>query len=629
MLCPPLSDPWSLPDSPVRTDAAGVVETALVSPFASKLASRSVAAGLAWILVLLFWLLDILGHGLPARVDRIAVLAALVATAVWLGALLVRRVSGRKGRDLALALLLPALIMLSLAVRFTGLSHEVEGRYYADEGTYYHHASKIVGGQPLRLSFVYPHLMYYADALVLWLASLFPGVVAGWAGLVGVTEPLGVSWLVLRSVVGLLSALTVLPVFRIGEWMGGVWAGALGSLLLILSPLYNEGSHLNICDVPSAFFAAVCLFFVARLVEEERTADYLLAGVAAGLAAGSKYPAGLVAVAVVAVWIRWRIARRDLRLGLLWAGLAAIAAFLLVMPSLVIFPEAAFEGRRGVFFGARQYGRGGWLGVMPRSNVAAYTEDLAWSFGLPALLAGLSGLGLYFAAGRERRRWLWLAAYPVAYLTLISSMHMVVKRNLYPAIPILAVFLGVGIAACVERLARLRQPGLRAALAAGLAAVCLWLPADRTARQAIGLASPSTREVAADWIRENVPRGASIAKESYTPNFPEGEYEVLHRRFVTRLSLAELRRFDYVLVANAAYLRFQNPAALTRPHQRQMAERYREIFRSFELVKEWPPTDLRTGPVVRLYRPKPSPPWPPSPVRPPHPHPERERGDPH
>jgi len=233
--------------------------------------------------------------------------------------------------------------------------------------------------------------------------------------------------------------------------------------------------------------------------------------------------------------------------------------------------------------------------------VAAYAQDLAWSFGLPALVAGLSGLVLFFVAGRERRRWIWLTAYPLAYLTLVSSMHMVVKRNLYPAIPILAMFLGVGIAAFVERL---RPPELRTVLAAGLAAVCLWLPVDRTARQAIGLARPSTRELAAAWIRANVPRGASIAKEAYTPNFPPGEYEVLHRRFVTRLPMAELRRFDYVLVANAAYIRFQDPAALTRPHQRQMAERYQEIFRSFELVKEWVPTDVRTGPVLRLYRPR-------------------------
>ena len=75
----------------------------------------------------------------------------------------------------AAGLLLPALLALSLLVRCTGLAHEAEGRYYADEGTYYHHAKGIEAGQPLRLSFTYPHLLYDLDAVALWLLRLFPG----------------------------------------------------------------------------------------------------------------------------------------------------------------------------------------------------------------------------------------------------------------------------------------------------------------------------------------------------------------------------------------------------------------------------------------------------------------------
>ena len=67
--------------------------------------------------------------------------------------------------------------------------------------------------------------------------------------------------------------------FGIGAPASGQWAGAMAALLLIFSPLYNAGSHLNTCDVPSAFFAALCLLFVARLIDEERTRDYLLAGI--------------------------------------------------------------------------------------------------------------------------------------------------------------------------------------------------------------------------------------------------------------------------------------------------------------------------------------------------------------
>jgi hypothetical protein len=560
-----------------------------------------VAAAL-WAVVLLLWGMDVGGASPPPLLCRAAVVLAFAATTVWVFRWLLGRLAGLRGRALVAATVLPALLVLSLVVRCIGLSHEVEGRYYLDEGTYYHHASEINEGRMLRFSFVYPHLMYYLDAVALWMATLFPGLVKAWAVAVGVDDPLGMAWLLLRGVVALMSALTVVPVYKIAERFAGVAAGAAAGALLIVSPLFNEGSHLNTCDVPSAFFATLCLLFVARLVDEERTRDYLLAGVCAGLAAGSKYPAGVVAVAIVAVWIRWRWARRDLRFGLLWAGLAALAAFLAVMPSLAVYPEAAFFGGRGIFFGARQYGKGGWLGVVPRSNALYYAKALVGSFGWTAALAGLSGL---VVEQKERlRRWLWMLPFPILYLALILSMSMVVRRNLYPVIPILASFLGIGIGAWLGRLREVQWGSrMQPVLAAVLLAVCLVPPAWQTGIQSVALAAPSTREIAGEWIRAHVPRGASIAKESYTPDFPEGEYEVFHRRFVTRLTLPELRKFDYVLVASAAYSRFHDPAALTRPHQRQMAERYAEIFRSWKLVREWVPSETQLGPVIRLYRP--------------------------
>ncbi|HEX2224494.1 MAG TPA: glycosyltransferase family 39 protein, partial [Thermoanaerobaculia bacterium] len=483
------------------------------------------------------------------------------------------------------------------------IDHEVEGRYYRDEGTYYHHAAEINSGKPLRLSFVYPHLTYYLDAFVLWGAGLFPGAAAAWAEEVyGVRadDPLNVAWLLLRTVVAVLSALTVVPVYRIAERFGGTLAGAAAGLLVIFSPLYNDGSHLNISDVPSAFFATVCLYFVARLVDGESTRDYLLAGVFAGLAAASKYPAGVVAVAIVGVWLLWRRERRDFRPGLLWAGLAALGTFVAAMPSLLAYPEAAFFGGRGMFFGVRQYGRGGWLGVVPASNTLFYARQLAESFGVAALVAGVTG---WAALARPRRlRLLWLLPFPVAYLALIASMSMVVKRNLYPALPVLAALLGIGIAAW---LAALIQEGPLFRAAATVLVLVTFVPVlVRTARQDLGLARASTRELAAEWVRANVPRGVAIVKETYTPSLPEGEYEVAHRRFAARVPLAELRdgRYDYVLLASASYARFLRPEALRQRHHQEMARTYAEIFRSFELVREWVPGRSRLGPVLRLYR---------------------------
>jgi hypothetical protein len=657
-----------------------------------------------WALVVLCWGLDIGGHGLPEPVSRLAIAAALAAAAAWGAARLGARWAGRSRRERAAAAVVPALLLLALTVRVVGIASEVEGRYYLDEGTYYHHATAIDDGEVLRRSFVYPHLTYYADALTLWMAARFPATVSWLASrLFHVTDPLAVSWLLLRLVVAVLSALAVVPVFAIAARLAGrgpaagrgdrsgapaagsdpssapaadgnpsgapaaaggpsgapalagnpsgapavavnlsgapavavnlsgapavavawpsgapVAAGAIGALLLIFSALFNEGSHLNTCDVPSAFFATLCLALAARLLDEERGRDYLLAGVAAGLAAASKYPAGLAAVAIVAVWLRWRIRRRDFRLGLLWAGLAALATVLAVMPSLLAYPGEAFFGGRGIFFGARQYGRGGWLGVMPDSNSAFYLDKLAWSYGVPALVAGAAG---WLTLGRARAaRLLWLAPFPLLYLALIGSMNMVVKRNLYPVLPILSAFLGVGIEAGLEWLGGLarRRPAWGSArlrrrilLAAAMAVVVLLLapPAELTARQDVGLATPSTREQAATWIRAHLPPGSAILKESYTPDLDPRLFAVTHDRFAARIPIPDLRDVDndYLLLASAAYARFRDPEALFKPHQKEFAARYDEIFRTFPLLREWVPDDFQNGPILRLYRVEPLP----------------------
>ncbi|MEA2693828.1 MAG: hypothetical protein QOJ16_3215 [Acidobacteriota bacterium] len=577
-------------------------------------------AAALWTLLVVLWLLDITQtpHALAIRrlAAAVAVLAVL-ATLRWLGGLL-RDAVRAGGERRAAAVALSLVVVLALAVRLAGISHEASGRYYADEGTYYHHATKIDEGEVLRRSFVYPHLTYYLDALTLWTAGLFPKTVAHLGeALFGLRDPLAVSWVLLRLVVALLGALTAVPVFFLGRRLGspgGLVGASAGAALLIFSPLYNAGSHLNTCDVPSAFFATLCLLGAARLLERESTSGYVLAGLAAGLAAVSKYPAGLAAVAIVAVWLRWRIVRRDFSWGLLWAGLAALAAFVGAMPSLLVYPDLAFGDGHGMFFGVHQYGQGGWIGVVKESNGLFYLANLAESFGWPALAAGVAGLaGLPFLSrqgGERLRRLLWLLPFPALYWLLICAMNMVVKRNLYPALPAFAAFLGAGLAAWVTFAWRPRatgSPALAVTLRASAVLVvlaCFALPVWATAQQAAGLVQPTTRELAAGWMRQHLPPGTRIVKEAYTPDFEPGEFAVLGNRFACRFSLAEIRDSgnDYLLLASDAYQRFLNPEQTVKPHQRQIGERYREILDRWHPIEEWIPSDVRLGPILKLYR---------------------------
>ncbi len=498
-------------------------------------------------------------------------------------------------------------------VQATGLGHEIGGLYFADEGTFLAEARRINAERALRPWFVYPHFLFYWDALALWVADLCGPIVPAIARrLWGVAGELNVAALVTRCASSTLAALSTVPVFLAARRLAlgsddaprpqAALTGLAAAALLALSPTMVEVGQLNISDVPAAFFAACTAYGVSLLVERESTRRFLLTGLAAGLAAGSKYPAGLVAVAIAAVWLRGVFTRRRLGPGLVWAGLAALAAFVLTTPSFLRFPGAAFggEGQADVLFGARLYSKAAWQGIVRESNAIYYLKELRHAFGWPALALGIVGLA---ALARDaRRRIAWLLPFPVAFLATLLALQVALRRNLMPVVPFLAIVLGSGLAGllgwCAARWQR------RSLAAAGLVAL-LALPAAATAALLVRHSRPTTRDTAAAWMRQHLPPGSFLVQEQYTPLVgPEELFPARRPRFAARLEPAVLRdaRHDYLLLSSEAYQRFLTPDNLENLANDVIARRYREIFDSYPLVREWTAGRFQDGPTLRLYR---------------------------
>jgi 4-amino-4-deoxy-L-arabinose transferase-like glycosyltransferase len=109
-----------------------------------------------------------------------------------------------------------------------------------------------------------------------------------------------------RGLNSLMVVGTVALTICLGRRLYGEKGGWLAGLILALMPLQVRLSHLAIPDVPAAFWITLALLWSVRLVQEEgRRADALLAGLFAGLAGATKYPAALVALPVLgAAWSR-------------------------------------------------------------------------------------------------------------------------------------------------------------------------------------------------------------------------------------------------------------------------------------------------------------------------------------
>ncbi len=549
---------------------------------------------------LIAWLLDSAGWGVPVWLSR----ALVLWTGGWISVGLIvrfrRRIRSDDPETRAAAWVLLGLTALAFVARYVGLDFELTTHFHNDEGIFLKVAREIRGGDLLPTEFHYPHLLYYLSAVSLWIGELFPAASARLAGWAYGVPPQELAPLLLRVTTAALGALTTVPVFLAGRRIAGLWAALFAGGLIALSPTYNEVSQLAISDVPSGFFAALTLAFVARLVEREALRDYLLAGAAAALAAASKYPAGMSAVAIIGAWVYWRLRRRDFNALLLWSGLASIATLLAVMPALWLRFESVF-GRPGdadILFGYRQYAGRGWIGVVADSNVSYYVAGLASAFGIAAVLLGT--VGLLLLRSESRRRALVLAVFPVVFLGLLLAMNVVVKRNLQPLLPAAAIVLGAGLAAWPPRIERWGDR--RKALV--LCALFLGQPAFETLAWDIGRVRAGTRELALEWIEENIPQGAAFVKEAYTPTLHFRRYTWTQVRYAARLTLAEIRhpRWDYLLLARNAHLRFLDPEKRLHPHHEVFARRYETLFEELELVRRFRPGTFRLGPDLLLYR---------------------------
>jgi hypothetical protein len=551
-------------------------------------------------LLVVTWVAHVAGRPLPLAVPRVLVAVLVSLGALWFLRSLAQRIRAARAGAWQ-GMVVPGLLALAFLTAFVGLDHEIADRTWLDEGTYTHHASEINRGAWIRDSFVYPHLLYYAGAFAIWLASLAAEPLLAAAGAwLGIADWATLCRLAVRVVVAASGALTVIPVTRLARRLapGHPASAGFAGAILALCPVWMEGAHLGICDVPAAALAACCLASCARWLDQSTASVWILAGMSSGLAASAKYPAGLVAVAILAMCCREAVVTGPRRAAqsLLTAGTASLGAFLVTNPSLLVIPEMAFAGDRGIWFGAIQYAGGGWLGVVPDSRTAYYLGLAAAAVGLPMLLLGTTGLAVL--EPHSRHRLVWLSAFPIAYTLLLGQMNVAVERNLYPLLPPLAAFLGLGLGAWWLRL---RPSSQRLALV--LTAAAFAMPAWASTCQTIAYTRPTTRELARSWIERELTWGLLVTRDDYAPSLAPERFETvrLRSRFVGTLAPEALRArgIDLLMLADNSWRRFVDGSALS-PEDAAIGANYARFFAEFDHLAGFSPGPLRRGPTVDL-----------------------------
>jgi hypothetical protein len=358
-------------------------------------------------------------------------------------------------------------------------------------------------------------------------------------------------FLLARVVVALLGTASVWLLYLVGARLFDRAVGLLASAVMAVAFLPVFYGHLALNDVPTLAPLTLSLLGTAGVLRRGRTIDYLLAGVGLGLAAATKYTAGVMLLPLLgAVVAQYRDARshadrgagvdegrterdgtprtgREVAIGMGLALLAALAAYLIANPySLLDFH--AFRAELELQSRYTEQPASSWIGGPRQGSFIYYLWSFTWGLGWIPALAALGGAVTIWR--RDRRVGWVLVPVAVIYLLFLGLQGRYFGRWLLPIFPVACLLAASFALECagwaMRRVEQLRTGGMprrpagRATVAVTAVAV-IALTAQGlvySIHSGLVLSRPDTRNLTRAWIVEHIPAGAKIVLEPVVPN---------------------------------------------------------------------------------------------------------------
>jgi 4-amino-4-deoxy-L-arabinose transferase-like glycosyltransferase len=345
------------------------------------------------------------------------------------------------------------------------------------------------------------YMAYYVWGLVAGDFNTVSDLVASW--------PLNWApfFLISRGLSAAAGTATVLVVYRLARRQWGDATALVAALFMALTFIHARDSHFGTTDVTMTLFivASVSLLISAHVTR--RRILFAAAGVAGGLATGTKYNGAFLVAPLLASYFLNIIESPGRRLAaivdsrLLWFTLPFAVALGVSVPFVIADVDRFWDAMRELSR-SMQYGQGaftpenGWLHHV--------THSLRYGMSLPLLVAGAAGcLMLFF---RQPRLAVLLFAYPAAYFVVAGSFGNLFFRYMIPVAP----FLAIAAAWLVTDTVRRFTPSPRAL---ALVAVVLILPSAVSTWHFNRIVSATdNRVLVARWFTDNVRPGESVVQ---------------------------------------------------------------------------------------------------------------------
>lgn len=326
-----------------------------------------------------------------------------------------------------------------------------------------------------------------------------------------------------RVAMALIGTGCVWLTYALGNRLHGRATGLIAAALLAINALHIMWSQVIRTDIHASLFMLACLLFAVRLADQGKLRDALLAGVFAGFATATKWPAASVFVAIIGAAI---IARQQPVRRILAAAAANLAAMFVASPFIFLDWQTVLANVSGeISPGHLGHNSRGF-----RANLGFYLIDqIAGSMGVIGLVLVLGGVAVS-AIRSPVARWTLVPA-AASFLILICTQNVIFSRWMTPLMPMVCIFAGCALAAIGQVVTR-SLGGVKRAVAFAALALLVGVPSLAAAINATNERATDTRTLAAQWGKAHIPSGSrvvfehlelSIRDQPWTILFPIGD----------------------------------------------------------------------------------------------------------
>lgn len=317
----------------------------------------------------------------------------------------------------------------------------------------------------------------------------------------------------------LYAVLSIPLIYLLGKRVFGVQTAVMATWLGALA--IGDYGQIMRTDTVGVFFSLLALLSLVRTAEAPTRRNYILSGIALGLAVATR--SLLVGFAPLIFFLHTLPNRqptpRPWR-SISFAILAAAVTFVATTPFMFLDWQNALTTLQ---IEMRDY-HSGADGLSFGGNFLWYlTRGLPFGVGWPALIFAL--LGLRVELRKERPAVLLLGAAIFMYMVAISLPALHWQRWSVQILPVILLFSVSGAVWLVQKVS-LPKTVRRSVLTLACGVLLVVPPVDALWRRAIVAERVSTRTLMREWILQNIPNGSGIIATFYAPGLGGFDYDV-------------------------------------------------------------------------------------------------------